>query len=86
MKKRQSIYGLIALGLGAGSLVGRIEPAIAQLPAPNPSMEQVTSVSQLGDVQPQDWAFQALQSLVERYGCCRLPRSQVSGRSGNYSL
>lgn len=32
-------------------------------------MAQVTSVSQLSDVQPSDWAFQALQSLVERYGC-----------------
>jgi len=32
-------------------------------------MEQVTSVSQLRDVRPTDWAFQALQSLVERYGC-----------------
>ncbi|WP_373526482.1 iron uptake porin [Nostoc sp.] len=32
-------------------------------------MAQVTSVSQLKDVQPNDWAFQALQSLVERYGC-----------------
>ncbi|MBD2480911.1 iron uptake porin [Planktothrix sp. FACHB-1365] len=32
-------------------------------------LEQVTSVSQLSDVQPTDWAFQALQSLVERYGC-----------------
>jgi len=30
---------------------------------------QVTSVSQLTDVRPTDWAFQALQSLVERYGC-----------------
>ncbi len=30
---------------------------------------QVTSISQLADVQPTDWAFQALQSLVERYGC-----------------
>ncbi len=30
---------------------------------------QVTSVSQLSDVQPTDWAFGALQSLVERYGC-----------------
>ncbi|AFY71680.1 Carbohydrate-selective porin OprB [Thalassoporum mexicanum PCC 7367] len=29
----------------------------------------VTSVSQLSDVQPTDWAFTALQSLVERYGC-----------------
>ena len=33
------------------------------------SLDQVTSVSQLRDVQPTDWAFQALQSLVERYGC-----------------
>lgn len=35
----------------------------------NDAMAQVTSVSQLSDVQPTDWAFQALQSLVERYGC-----------------
>ncbi|MEH2242560.1 iron uptake porin [Nostoc sp.] len=33
------------------------------------NMSQVTSVSQFSDVQPTDWAFQALQSLVERYGC-----------------
>jgi hypothetical protein len=33
------------------------------------AMGQVTSVSQLSDVRPTDWAFQALQSLVERYGC-----------------
>lgn len=33
------------------------------------SLEQVTSVSQFSDVRPTDWAFQALQSLVERYGC-----------------
>ncbi len=33
------------------------------------SIKQVVlSVSQLSDVQPTDWAFQALQSLVERYG------------------
>jgi hypothetical protein len=32
-------------------------------------LAQVTAVSQLSDVQPTDWAFQALQSLVERYGC-----------------
>jgi hypothetical protein len=32
-------------------------------------LRQVTSVDQLSDVQPTDWAFQALQSLVERYGC-----------------
>ena len=33
------------------------------------TISQVTSVSQLSDVKPTDWAFQALQSLVERYGC-----------------
>jgi len=33
-----------------------------------PALAQLTSVSQLSDVQPTDWAFQALQSLVERYG------------------
>jgi Carbohydrate-selective porin, OprB family/S-layer homology domain len=33
------------------------------------AIDQVTSVSQLTDVKPTDWAFQALQSLVERYGC-----------------
>ena len=32
-------------------------------------MGQVNSVSQFRDVQPTDWAFQSLQSLVERYGC-----------------
>ncbi|OKH51905.1 hypothetical protein NIES2101_16595 [Calothrix sp. HK-06] len=36
---------------------------------PTEVMSQVTSVSQFSDVQPTDWAFQALQSLVERYGC-----------------
>ncbi|PSB21534.1 hypothetical protein C7B65_02800 [Phormidesmis priestleyi ULC007] len=37
--------------------------------ADNAEISQVTSVSQLSDVRPTDWAFQALQSLVERYGC-----------------
>ncbi len=30
---------------------------------------QLTSVSELSDVKTTDWAFSALQSLVERYGC-----------------
>ena len=33
------------------------------------SMAQVTSVTQLSDVFPTDWAYQALSSLIERYGC-----------------
>ncbi|MCL1472969.1 iron uptake porin [Argonema antarcticum] len=38
-------------------------------PGKTASMARVTSVSSLTDVQPTDWAFSALQSLVERYGC-----------------
>lgn len=54
----------------AGALSDRVL-AVTQLDAPKASaqMAQVTSVSQLSDVRPTDWAFQALQSLVERYGC-----------------
>jgi Carbohydrate-selective porin, OprB family/S-layer homology domain len=37
--------------------------------APAVPMGQVTNVNQLRDVAPTDWAFEALQSLVERYGC-----------------
>lgn len=33
------------------------------------SIEQVTSVSELRDVEPTSWAFEALKGLVERYGC-----------------
>ncbi|HBK63793.1 MAG TPA: hypothetical protein DEG17_12070 [Cyanobacteria bacterium UBA11149] len=32
-------------------------------------MSQVTNVSQLRDVSPGDWAYEALRNLVERYGC-----------------
>jgi hypothetical protein len=32
-------------------------------------MGQVTNVTQLSDVRPGDWAYEALRSLVERYGC-----------------
>lgn len=31
--------------------------------------DQPATVQQLSDVQPGDWAYQALQSLRERYGC-----------------
>ncbi|GAA6617630.1 iron uptake porin [Scytonema sp. NUACC26] len=56
--------------------IAQIEPVLSQLPQqgePRPSGapnlgDRVNSVSQLRDVQPTDWAFQALQSLVERYG------------------
>ena len=49
---------------------GSLEPAAANgETSESIELQQVTSVSQLSDVRPTDWAFQALQSLVERYGC-----------------
>lgn len=32
-------------------------------------LSQITNVHQLRDVSPTDWAYKALRSLVERYGC-----------------
>ncbi|PZV14478.1 MAG: hypothetical protein DCF22_08910 [Leptolyngbya sp.] len=68
-----SILGATLALLGGDWLTAT--PAIAENQDPvqeeesSSNLEQVTSVSQLTDVRPTDWAFQALQSLVERYGC-----------------
>ena len=35
----------------------------------NNSVNQITNVNQLRDVSPTDWAYEALRSLVDRYGC-----------------
>lgn len=66
-------------GITPPQAIGQTLPAPASGPISDPltswdeatesEMEQLTSVSQLTDVKPTDWAFQALQSLVERYGC-----------------
>jgi hypothetical protein len=38
-------------------------------PETSNALDQVTNVSQLSDVSPGDWAYEALRNLVERYGC-----------------
>ncbi len=58
---------LAILGISGSALAEK--PPIEEINEDTSAIEQVTSVSQLSDVQPTDWAFQALQSLVERYGC-----------------
>lgn len=68
---------ICASGMGLSCLIAGYSSVLASsnsenlenLDITNGQMEQVTSVSQLSDVQPTDWAFQSLQSLVERYGC-----------------
>ena len=71
------VFGGTMLFFGAAVYAGEIPTTSvinnSEIKAENLTKEQVmgqvTSVSQLSDVQPTDWAFQALQSLVERYGC-----------------
>jgi len=61
---------LLAQGVQAGPTSDQklIDKYAAGLGADN-SISQITAVSQLNDVNPTDWAFQSLKSLVERYGC-----------------
>jgi hypothetical protein len=56
-----AIFFLASTGIGS---LGVTTPSFADT---NNEFFPVTSVSQLKDVRPSDWAFQALQSLVERY-------------------
>ena len=48
-------------------IVNRIEQYSQE--SNNSSISQVTNVNQLRDVSPTDWAYEALRSLVDRYGC-----------------
>jgi len=50
------IKSIFAAGVAASTLVA-------------PAMAQVTSVSQLSDVSPSSWSYQAISSLISRYGC-----------------
>ncbi len=60
----QSDEAAIAQKMGQDALLTPIASEYLETTAQN-----VTSVSQLSDVRPTEWAFTALQSLVERYGC-----------------
>lgn len=48
--------------------VTQLSESNANLSSQNSELAAITSVSQLNDVRSTDWAFTALQSLVERYG------------------
>jgi len=55
-----------ALALG---LVAILTAIILALATTMPTLAQISSISQMTDVKPTDYYYQALQSLVERYGC-----------------
>ena len=55
-RRKNMIKSFIAAGVAASTMVA-------------PAMAQVTSVSQLSDVQPTEWSYQAISNLVSTYGC-----------------
>ena len=57
---------VLAIAAPAAATSSQVDLAVAPAPV---QIAQITSVSELTDVLPSDWAFQALQSLVENYGC-----------------
>jgi len=60
------------LGMGvASSAIAAEAPSVESLEVSQESVElaQITSVDELTDVLPTDWAYTALQNLVETYGC-----------------
>ncbi|MHC5748747.1 MAG: hypothetical protein ACYTXT_44340, partial [Nostoc sp.] len=83
----------IAISLWLFPFFTQVTPVLAEQLAPSDqlrdfatadaemtTLNQVTSVDQFTDIQPTDWAFHALQSLVEQYGCLRgYPDSTFGG-------
>ena len=67
---KQLLVAPAALGLLAPVALVRLKstlPVLSTTPRPpGSSLEQVTT--QFSDVDPTDWAYQALSNLIERYG------------------
>ena len=59
----------VAVSGGAIAAESAVTSQISNVDQGSVQLAQITNVSELTDVLPSDWAFQALQSLVENYGC-----------------
>ena len=66
---KKFVLAIGAVGLTAPGAVLAYDPTATQVDRYSTSSEQVTSISQFSDVRPTDWAYQALENLVQRYGC-----------------
>lgn len=66
---QQLLVAPAALGLMAPMAANAADLNIQGVSDYSASGEQVTSINQFADVQPYDWAYQALSNLIERYGC-----------------
>ncbi|MFQ6539841.1 MULTISPECIES: iron uptake porin [Aphanothece] len=71
MPRVKPVLSAVAMSLGIALPLPPARSAELDLDGVNryASQEQVTSISQFSDVQPTDWAYQALSNLIERYGC-----------------
>ncbi|MBD2726247.1 carbohydrate porin [Nostoc sp. FACHB-892] len=67
--EERTLLPLSKVDISESAEIININPKLVQATPQPVNQSSVTSVSELSDVQPTDWAFQALQSLVERYGC-----------------
>jgi hypothetical protein len=68
MKLKQLMFAPVAFGMVAPVAANAADLNMAAVNQYT-SSEQVSSITQLSDVKPGDWAYQALSNLVERYGC-----------------
>ncbi|WP_242060126.1 iron uptake porin [Oscillatoria sp. FACHB-1407] len=59
----------VDLSIVGSSVTDNQSPLLSPQPWEPDTIAQSPSVAQLSDVQPTDWAYEALRSLVERYGC-----------------
>jgi len=68
---RQLLLSSTALGMVAPLAVSAAELNMTDFKkySGKPGVDQVTSINQFSDVQPTEWAYQALSNLIERYGC-----------------
>ena len=77
MKKAASLFtvGISTLLLATSQAKAQTPEINEQLPInyepdiPNDDLGQITNVNSLRDIAPTDWAYAALRSLVDRYGC-----------------
>jgi S-layer homology domain len=71
LQESKAIRVFLSIAIATASFPAAVtaQNAPATESTPQSATQSVTSTSQLKDTQPTDWAFPALQSLVERYGC-----------------
>jgi len=66
---QQLLVAPAALGLVAPMAANAADLNIDGISDYSATTEQVTSINEFNDVQPTDWAYQALVSMADRYGC-----------------